>query len=306
MKKYFILVLPVIVTVLLTACFEYFPYDTNDRQSNTVSISATNVYGAEAIPVAYDIFAQINLLLSTQMGLGFDFNFNQEIQGVVTEYIDGEKGWDSSIAIEMSGNRRMSADGDWIQNVMTIDVTETEIFSENVRGEFYSNESTDEFTIEITKEEVGGEITFLNVVINGEVLDEAFKSRHIGVFDRTEMSVTKDIIIDASVTEIDERIYVRLVFDGGSQKVIDFVNEITGEEVGLEYFYEGVPGLLLYENLTFTFLIDSAGNLMSTSIAGGVIVSGEYFDRWNDEYIYVTGFVSFSSTEYVNHIGNLN
>lgn len=295
MKKKLAILLLFPVLIVLASCFEE-TYFAEDNNRNTINISATNLHGDDAIPVAYDAYNQMQALLSPQSGQGFDVDIYQTM--VLNVYEDATPFGHFILTAE--GNKLMNVNGNRVQTVVVADMT----FSYEDK---FDHSSHDEIAIEIHREMYDENVTSFRAIIDGnEIMEsdirfyEPILSIYLDSLQWHKLLIPMDSIMYAEVVNVDGNTHVNMSIDphisGVSYLIKSVFNELFGDPSG----YFSLSAVLSAKPLNYLFIVDNAGNLLYSRIN----ISMELRDTWSSiEHLYE---ITFTSSQTFNNIGNMH
>ncbi|MCL1884480.1 MAG: hypothetical protein FWF81_12125 [Defluviitaleaceae bacterium] len=254
-----------------------------------ISLLATDASGAEAVPVAFDVYNQVMALFSAEIG-GYDADFTMDM--VMNMEMDGiPAGVTTSVS---SGNMRINIDGDLVQSATIMDtvmIMEMEGISETIS-----------MNMEMYMEMYGTSINFMQIIIDGEEFNDPLMAE---MFDAIPDINIPDIdlyaILYADIAAVGDEVHVSLVLD--ATMLSDFVDELLGDLMGDMLAMLGMDFGMEIGQLEYLLVIDNNGNLASMEMYMNMFMSMEM--DLGFEVVDFSLDASISTVYYYNYIGNV-
>lgn len=221
------------------------------QTDGVIVLGAYNISGPPAIPVVFDAYEQFLLLISPHPGAqtGFDADFS--MQTSMEMNMEGFAMTSSSTAL---GNVRTNIDGNRSQSVMTMD-TMTVMDMPGIGMETVSMSSV------MAMETEGANITFLRMVIDGDVIDDAMTAEVLDMMPDMNNFPTfgVDAILSAEVREAGGETIVALVLD--PNQMTDFFGAVLGTYMDEMLGRLGLGVDINFNTLNIDIALDGAGVL---------------------------------------------
>jgi hypothetical protein len=284
MKRNVLLSLVLVAALLLAACTPDSPV-----LGTGFTVAATNVYGAEAIPVAYDVYAQLWAILSPESAEGFDADFVMSM--VMDTLMDGESM--GSTQSTSTGNMRANFDGNTSQSATIMEtVMEMEMLDEPIT-----------MTMEMFMETVEDEITFFRMLMDSEVFEDPMMTDMLdSIPSMTIPEITMDAILYAEVVEVGDETHISFNLDANFMS--DFVDEVIGSMLGDMMATMGVDMSMDIDYISFVVELDGENNLSRLLMDMDVSMGMEMDLGLGDPMEFLITITSTTIYTY-NYIGNV-
>ncbi|MCL2356383.1 MAG: copper amine oxidase N-terminal domain-containing protein [Defluviitaleaceae bacterium] len=269
--------------------------------SGVIHLAETNVTGAAAIPIAYDVYRQFLELLRDGFDADFeritemDVSFNMHTTAV---YIDDFPFM--GLLIEELGNMRQNRSGDLVRMAVTT-------YANVLLDVFVITESLS-LLMEKYIEMYDGEVLFAHMVEDGRVLDEEwYEVFSMGVDIPT---IEIESISSAEISRVNDEIWVEIALN--TSDAIDFASNDAAELSDfaiseLQYALDLVLGPDTNSNVDFAFttfkvVLDSDGILLYMSLITDMVLSME-LDIGEGKTANLTAYASVRFSYTFNYIG---
>jgi hypothetical protein len=253
-KKLGIFLISLFLIATLAACGsdENTPAVSSNASASSavITLSATNVSGAEAVPVAFDAYEQLMAFLtpsSADAKTGYDADMH------MTMFMRMNMGGETLVSTSTtSGNMRMNIDGELMQSVSVMDTV--------MVMEMDGMHETMETSVEMYMEMDGANVTFLHVIMDGEVFDDPMMSEMLdSIPDMNIPDFGLNAVTNADISQIGSETHIRLDLDGN--ELSDFIDQMMGEMLGEMMLMFGMGMEMSIENLSMLIILDSNGGL---------------------------------------------
>jgi len=285
MKRNALLSLVLVVALLLVACTP----DATPARSTGFTLAATNVYGAEAIPVAYDVYAQLFALLADDTAEGFDADFVMSM--VMDTLMDGQSmGGTQSTS---TGNMRANFDGNTSQSATIMEtVMVMDMLDEPVN-----------MTMEMFMETEGDEITFFRIIMDNEIFEDPMVTDMLDSMPNMSIpEITMDAILSAEVAEMGNETHISITLDAAFMS--DFVDEMVGSMLGDMMDAMGMDMEMDIDYISFVIELDSENNLSRLIMDMDISIGMEIDLGFGDPMEFLITAASTTIYTY-NYIGNV-
>ena len=267
----------------------------------TLNVSETNVSGAAAIPVAYDVYRQFEALFATGPGVQSGFDADMMMEMVMEFDMDGVAGTQTSIS---TGNMRMNIDGVTAQSATIMD----SVYITSMEFAGIPIEDATEMQIEMFMEIDDEEITFFQMIMDGEIFDDPAMASMMNL-DVSSMSMmnipdfTIDAILAAEISEVGNNIHVAIALD--AEMLSDFIDEMFGNIMDemFEAMDMDMDITMEIDNLDFVIVLDNTGNLLGMNMDMGMAIAMSM--SYDGEDVEMTMYATSTTFFIYNHIGNV-
>lgn len=284
MKKIFLLFLSLALIAVFAAC------GAGETPGTVpISLAASEVSGAEAIPVAFDAYAQIVELLSRQPGIGAGY----DVESVLTmDMRMMVAGMPPTNATTISTSReRVNIDGNLVQTIST-----SESVTETTMGDFTE---TEESAMSLYFETYGPEVTFFHAVMDGQVLTDPIFLEILDIVpDVFIPNITREGVLSAEVERTRNETRISLLVDG--QQHEEFSAAMLGGLMEMDVMAAlGIEFHIVLGDIGIVIVLNNAEKLSRMEIDMTVAMA-MHFDGMD-----MSVFANGTTIHTFNHIGSM-